>query len=314
MARRPKPSTLLNRSLMHAAARLHYLDGVSQLEVARRMEVSTATVSRLLSRARDEGIVTIHVADLDEADALGDRLCAALGLRHVRVLESGKAAVLAAQVGALLTEAGPGAGAVVAIGWGRAVHSIIAAGLPRLAEPVVVPTMGGMKEAAPHFQINEFVRTAAEQMRGTAHFLHAPSVASDELRAVLIKDPDTARILSYWRRVDAAILGIGDFQTATGHRVATFAPEDADRVVGDVAWQYVDIEGREVCWPGQESQFSMSRDQLRRIPLSIGVATGQEKARAILGAVRSGMINALVIDTRAARPLLDLLRDAGQGR
>lgn len=309
MTRRPRGTRLLNRSLMHTAARLHYLEGLTQLEVSRRMQVSTATVSRLLSHAREEGIVRIQVADLDETDEMGSELCRRLGLRAVRVLESGNVAALASQVGTLLIEAGLRAGSVVVIGWGRTVQSVIAAGLPRIPGVVVVPTMGGLHETASHFQINEFVRTAAEQMHGEARFLHAPSLASSELRAVLARDPDTAQVLRCWRRVDAALLGIGNFETATSTQGVSFAEGDTARVVGDVARRYFDEDGREVNWEGQEDLMAISRSELANIPLSIAVATGTDKLRAIRGAARSGMVNALVTDARTARSLLEESHD-----
>ncbi len=309
MTRRPRGARLLNRSLMHTAAKLHYLEGLSQLEISRRMQVSTATVSRLLSHAREEGIVRIQVADLDEADEIGGRLCGNLGLREVRVQESGNVAGLASQVGALLQEAGLREGSIVAVGWGRAVQSVIAAGLPRIPGAFVVPTTGGMHETASHFQINEFVRSAAEQMQGEPRFLYAPSLASAELRSVLTRDPDTADILRLWRRVDAAIVGIGDFQTAESHRAIDFEAKDSRRVVGDVVRHYFDADGCEVRWRGHENLMAIGREQLRRIPLSIGVATGREKARAIRSAARSGMVNALVTDARTARLLLEGVDD-----
>lgn len=311
MTRRPKGAKLLNRSLMHAAARLHYIERLSQLEVSRRMQVSTATVSRLLSSARDEGIVRIHVADLDEADVLGEKLQAALGLRAIRVSESNKAAALSSQVGALLTEAKLAPGAVIAIGWGRTVQSVIAAGLPRMPNVVVMPTTGGMHETASHFQINEFVRNAAEQIQGEAHFLYVPSIVSSELQAVLARDPDTARMLDLWSKVDVAILGIGEFQHASSNLTVEFEPQDAERVVGDVVRHYFDRDGREVCWRGQENLMAISREHLQRIPLSIGVATGIEKVPGIIGAARSGMINALVTNTRVASQILERLELSG---
>lgn len=295
MTRCRKGARLLNQSLMHAAAKLHYLEGLSQLEVSQRMQVSTATVSRLLAHAREEGIVRIQVADLDETDQIGDRLCRVLNLRAVRVLDTGNIAALALQVGFLMTEAALPAGSVLAIGWGRTVQRVIATGLPKMPDVIVVPTTGGMHEAASHFQINEFVRTAAEQIQGEARFLYAPSLVSPELRSVLVKDPDTERILKCWSRVDVAILGIGDFQ------------DDANHVMGDVVRHYFDENGQEVKWPDRERLMAISREQLCRIPLGIGVAVGKEKARAILGAARSGMINALVTDTRAARHILERL-------
>lgn len=305
MPKRYRDARLLNRSLMHTAARLHYIDGLSQLDVSRRLEVSTATVSRLLAHARQEGIVRIQVAELDETDAIGVRLGRALGLRAVRVPESGNIAALSSQVGALLSEAALRPGSVVAVGWGRTVQSMISAGLPSAPDVVVVPTTGGMHETASHFQINEFVRMAAEQMQGEPRFLYAPSLASAELRAVLERDPETARVLDCWGRVDAAILGIGAFQRTISNRGVAFDEADALRVEGDVVRHYFDAKGREVAWSGQENLMAISREQLRRVPLSIGIATGAEKLDAIVGAARSGMINALVTDARTARMLLD---------
>ena len=53
--------------------------------------------------------------------------------------------------------------------------------------------------------------------------------------------------------------------------------------------------------------IAVSPEQLRATPLVIGIAATPEKARGIIGAVRSGMINALATDTTTAQAILDLL-------
>ncbi len=95
------------------------------------MRVSTATVSRLLARAREEGIVRIQIADLDEAHNIGGVLAERLQISAARVVETDKTAALAAQVGLLLKGANLRENAIIAIGWGRAVQSVISTGLPR---------------------------------------------------------------------------------------------------------------------------------------------------------------------------------------
>jgi DNA-binding transcriptional regulator LsrR (DeoR family) len=297
---------------MHSAAKLHYMDGLSQIEVARIMQVSTATVSRLIARAREEGIVRIHVVDPDETNEIGEALRARLGLKAVRVLESGKLAALSSQVGALLVEAGLPASAVVVLGWGRTVQAVIRGGLPTIRGTTIVPATGGMHETATHFQINEFVRAAAEQMQGAPVFLHAPLTVSPELRSVLASDPDTSRVIDLWSRADAAILGIGSFDAAAAAEAVDIPPALARTVAGDVVRNYFDDAGGEIVWPGRENLIAIARAQLSRIPLAVGVAAGVEKARAILGAARSGMVNALVIDLRAAQAMMEVL-DAGPG-
>ena len=45
------------------AARLYYEDGLSQGEVARRLGLSGATVSRVLAQAREQGVVEVRIHD-----------------------------------------------------------------------------------------------------------------------------------------------------------------------------------------------------------------------------------------------------------
>ena len=53
--------------------------------------------------------------------------------------------------------------------------------------------------------------------------------------------------------------------------------------------------------------IAASVEQLRRTPLTIGVAATPEKAAGIIGAVRCGMINSLVTDINTAQAILDRL-------
>ena len=104
---------------------------------------STATISRLLQRARAEGIVRIEVLDLATPEDITRQLVQGLKLRDAAVVETpaaGTLAALAAPLGGLLRRARIVAGSVVAIGWGRAVREVIRAGLPRMPGVLTVLT------------------------------------------------------------------------------------------------------------------------------------------------------------------------------
>lgn len=305
MAQRPKSTGLMSRNLIHTAATLHYADGLPQVEVARRMQMSTATVSRLLARARAEGIVRIEVLDLETEDGLSEDLATALGLWRARVVDS--AAALSGAVGMLIREADLPQTPVVAIGWGRAVSAVLAGGLPHLPGAVVVPTTGGMHQSELHFQINEFARTAAEQMAGEAHLFYAPAQPGAALFAQLIRNPQIAMVMDLWNRVDVAVTGIGTFADKSAENAVGFTSDEAARVVGDVVRQYFDRDGAPVPWPGQDSQMGIGHAQLTRIPLCIGVCAGSDKVAPAIGAARSGMITTLVTDNRTAQSILEHL-------
>ena len=293
-------------------ARLHYEADLSQVEIARRLSLSAATISRLLRRARDEGIVHIEVRSPVEPEALGRDLAQRLGLRQAAVVEApeqGALAALAGPVGAMLQGAGLQPGSVVAIGWGRAVRAVIEAGLPRLPGVIAVAANGGLQQAAPHFQINEFVRLAAEQMGGNPRFIHAPFLPGAASRQAFLDDPTIRDHVALWDRIDVAILGIGLAHSADpGHgRLAVTQDEHAlVHAAGDVIRHYYDVSGTLIPWEGESQLIAISPPQLRLVPLAIGIAISVAKAPAILGAARAGLINALVTDARTAQAVLEL--------
>jgi DNA-binding transcriptional regulator LsrR (DeoR family) len=300
--------------MLHMVAKLHYQADMAQVDIARRLGVSTATVSRLLQKARAVGIVRIEVLDLASPEEITLELVEALGLKRAAVVDtppSGVLSGLAAPLGHLLKEEGIGVGSVLGIGWGRAIREVLMAGLPRLPGVLVVPLNGGMQQAAAHFQINEFVRQAAEQLGGAPHFLHAPYLSSAELREAFLSDPSVQETASLWDRMDCAIVGVGlPHAINPPEASAATSNEQALSAMGDVIRHYVDLDGAILNWDGEERMIAASPGQLRRVRLSIGVAAAVEKAAGIIGAVRSGMINALVTDTATAQAILDMLRPA----
>ncbi len=293
---------------MHLVARLHYLQDQPQVQIARATGLSTATISRLLRRARAEGIVRIEVRDPVGPDALGAALERGLGLRRVAVVDApaGSAPlVLATPLAAILRTANIAPGAVLALGWGRAIHAVLDGGLPPMPGVLVVPAAGGMQQQQPHFQINEFTRIAAAQAGGRACFVHAPFLPSAEARAGFLSDPVIAEAVGLWDRIDVAVVGVGlpHALNAPDASLATPDEQALHQAAGDVVRHYFDAAGTRVDWPGAERLIAVSEAQLRRARLCIGVAAGAAKASPIIGAARAGLITALVTDTAAAEAI-----------
>ncbi len=297
------------RAMLHAVAKLHYENDLSQVEIARRLGLSTATISRLLRRARDEGIVRIEVRPLAEPLELRDQLIARLGLRAAAVVDAPAAGILSAlapALGEMLRARDLGEGSVMAIGWGRAVRAVIEAGLPSLPGVVVVSATGGLQQHAPHFQVSEFVRLAAEQMGGVPRFIHAPYLPSAAARPALLEDPVIQRNVALWDRIDVAIVGVGLPHAINSPEasVATSGERALVEAAGDVIRHYFDADGRLIEWDGEARMIAASPAQLRAARLVIGVAAGEDKATSIVGAVKAGFITGLVTDATTAEAIL----------
>lgn len=308
----PSPTS---RTLLFTVARLHYEKDLSQREIAAQLKISTATVSRLIRRARDEGIVRIEIGEFIGTEDLAEELRTVLGLERVAIAQSapaaGSMAAIADPVGALLREADLKSGSVLGLGWGRTVWEVIQVGLPRVHGVTTVPLCGGIPEAAPYFQIGEMTRLAAAQLGGTPRFLHVPYLLSAPARKALAADPRIRDALGLWDRLDAVLVGVGRPHGgvhASGDASVTPKDPRIDHAAGDVLLRYFDSAGRRVHWEEESSLFAIEPERLLKVPLRIGAAVSQAKAISIVGAARSGLINALATDTSTAAHVLQLAR------
>ena len=302
--------------MLHTVAKLHYQGDLSQVQIARQLGFSTATISRLLQRARAEGIVRIEVRDILAADELGAQLAERLRLSEVVVVDaphSGIVPALAVPLSRLLLAAGLRKGSVLMIGWGRTVSTVIDAGLPSMPGIMVVPSTGGMQQHAQHFQSNELSRRAAEVTGGVPYFIHAPYLPSADALNFFLEDASVQESVALWDRLDAAVVGIGlpyGLERASTGAPAQVEPELAD-AAGDVVRHYFDRDGRVIDWRGEGRMIAITCAQLRATRQVIGVAVGVAKAPSILGAARAGLIKALITDTRTAEAVMDRLTADG---
>lgn len=306
--------------LMHATATLYYLEDATQAEVARKLGVSRATVSRLLAEARRLGIVRIEVtelADLDVAD-LGPRVAEALGLREVHIAPAAHRAVLGAtlspQLATALEGLGLTAGDVLLVSSGQTVWEVARASLPRLPGIVVTPSVGGMDEPEAWYQTNEITRLVAEKVGGRPVFLYAPALAGPGLYERLVDDPGTRRVLELWEGAKCAVLGVGA-PPNTRQSMPGFVPREAawlHDAVGDICTRFFDHDGTPLAFPSSERLIATSLETLRRIPTTIAVAVGEAKVPSLLAGARGGWFNTLVTDAPTASALLAAAVDGAQ--
>ncbi|MFM2356912.1 MAG: hypothetical protein RLZZ528_2648 [Pseudomonadota bacterium] len=295
--------------MLHTVAKMHYIGEMSQVQIAKQLGLSTATISRLLQRARAEGIVRIEVRDIYAPDELGQELARKLDLAKVEVVDAPVSGALAVPLSRMLAAAGLRAGQVLMIGWGRTVSAVIETGLPPMPGVLVVPSTGGMQQHAQHFQSNEFARRAAEVTGGVPHFVHAPYLPDPEAREFFLADSSVQESVALWDRIDVAVVGIGQpyrLERSISGGASPVEPALAN-AAGDVVRHFFTRDGQVLDWRGEGQMIAVSAAQLRATPMVIGLAVGESKVSSILGAARAGLVKALITDTRTAEALLESL-------
>jgi deoxyribonucleoside regulator len=300
-------------------ARLYYEEDLSQQEIADRLGVSRSLIALYLHKARERGIVRIEIVDSqDSCEHLAYELQAKANLRHVSVVPGGHISP------ALTRRAVGGAAArfldkelqdddVVGMSWGRTIIemvSVLAPAVPRNIK--VVPLEGESGYIGSYTQINMIVLQVAEAFNGQAYFLHAPMfVGTRELRDLLMSDPVTREVIHRWDCLDVACVGIGAVPPPPG-AVVYIGDENIPMLlergaVGDTSARYFSRKGEWIITELDKRLIGAHPDQLRRARYVVAAAAGVEKAIAVLGAVRTGLISALFIDAELAERLLQIL-------
>lgn len=310
--------------LLARLAHRYYVDGRTQEEAAREFGLSRPKVQRLLERARWAGVVDIHIAvppwlHLDLEDEFRERF----GLADVIVTparpdpQSQREEVArgaAHHLGRRLRD-----GDVVAVSHGRDAGEV-----PRFFRPgrrlacTFVSAMGGSPRVDEPTNPNEICRALAERSGGRAVSLYAPAhVESAEMRDRLLEQEAVAETLRIAAQANVALVGIGGTDDGcTMVRSGCFSPDEVARLrrlgaVGDVLGNYVDALGRPVASPGSARLIGLGMDDLRRIATVVAVVSEPEKPPSILGVLRSGVIDVLILDEGNARTVLDLAVAAG---
>lgn len=314
-------------SLLYTAAKMYYDDEATQADVASRLGISRATVSRILAEARRRGIVRIEIIPPDEdADAgLADRVAAALGLEQVYLsapLHGGNRSggarndaarnddtlgpVLAPAVSTALADANLASGDVLLVSSGRTVYEVARCELQQFPGVVVAPTVGGQDQPEGWYQTNEITRMIAARIGGRATYLFAPALPGPDLYKTLIKDPSIQRVLHLWPRARCVLTGVGAPPMVRSD-MPLFVPAGAASLVdavGDVCSRFYDRAGKPVPYPGSERLIALSLKELQRTPISIAVASGPDKVNPILAGAQAGYFKRLVTDPATAERLV----------
>ena len=298
------------------AAWLYYVEDMTQEQIARFMDISRAKVIRLLASARDNGIVRIRIEDrASEQIALERQLVAAFGLADAVVVpapadEADITTVVGHAAGTYLTDQLKD-GMSIGVGWGATLHmSLKALGGQPCQRLSVVSLLGGMTHSRA-VNPSAVARRIADAFGADCYQLTAPVMVADEsVRAALWSEPGLRELLERARRVDLALVSVGDVsEEATLFRQGllprpALASLQAAGAVGDVLCHFIDANGKVVDHPVNRRVVAVGLDDLRRVPRIVVAAGGRRKVAAIRAALKGTGAGVLITEEGAARGLL----------
>ncbi len=305
---------------MAKAAKMYFEWNLTQAEIARRLSLSQATVSRLLNRARAEDIVRISIqiptgvnADLDEA------LIQKYGLRDAIVVDC-----MSADESQIMRDIGAAAAFYVETtikdddivgisSWSSTLLALVdsmhqVSGKRGIK---VVQILGGVGNPNAEVHATRLTGRLAGLVNGEAIYLPAPGIVGTEAALrVMLEEPYVQEAMRLFDQVTLALVGIGAVEPSNLLDLSgNVVPQDEQKLlrrlgaVGDILLRFFDEQGAPVDGTINKRVVSMSLEQLGKIERSVGVAGGQRKYEAIRAALRGRYINVLITDVETAQKL-----------
>lgn len=301
-------------------ARAYHLEERSKVEIARAEGLSRWQVARILTDAREQGLVRITVGDPAEIDeSLGSRVANALGLDEALVVGHSAHLGMAPSiesVGSALAEylsQKVQKGYVVGLTWSRATEAMAREiSRFRIAQCDVVQLAGALTFTGDRLGSVEVIRMVARAAGGRAHPMYAPLIVdSSETRANLERQPEIAACLNHVSGLDMAVVSVGIWG-AEGSALYSLLPSALrERVsgagaVGEISGRVFDADGRALKTEMDQRVLGISSQQLKEVPHIVATSYGAERAEATIAAARARYFRTLIVDEPLARQILEL--------
>ena len=306
--------------LLYRIATQYYVEGLTQQQIADRAGLSRPKVSRMLKQGRELGIINISLVPPPDGMADIEReLEAKYGLQEAVVVPVSDPASHPTVIREL---APPAAGylkrcitgnEVIATAWGTSILALSNA-LPNMSWPGVrvVQMLGGLGPSNTPEHSSELIQHLGFKLGAKVRLMPAPGVVATREMADLLKaDAQISAVLQLAAQADVALVGLGvpNPYSMVVRSGIILSQEDLDHLqalgaIGDIALRYMDRNGNPIDLEINERIVGLTIEQIRKIPLVVGIAGGLNKHEIVRAALHGEILNVLVTDLSTAEALL----------
>ena len=303
--------------LRQRVAWMYYVEEMTQSDIAEALGVGRITVVRLLSEARAMNEVRVTLARdaaidssveiaLQKAWAIPEVIIAPRSSRDVD-----PRAAIAATAGPYISRL-MRPGMKLGLGWGGTLNRVLGYIEERpMPDLSVVSLLGGIthvRAANP----TEFAWQFSRLFGADCYLLAAPAIVdSVATKNALIDRCGLDKVFDFAKSLDAVAVGVGSINPKSTNFYGMISESEHEELrkkgaVGDMLYNFYDVQGRIVDHPLNERSMSIPLVSLRAAPVRILAAGGSEKLEAMIGAFHLLRPTVVVTDEITATGLLEM--------
>ncbi len=301
------------------ASELYYNADMTQDDIGAELGISRWKVGRLLTSARDAGIVRITIVHpRARQNELEQKLRERYGLAEAVVVPAARGdgydevqERVAAAAANYLTLLKP-TPRTLGLSWGRTLDRIAEALPQGWADGTqIVQINGGVSLTSRSENASQTAMTMARKSEGSITLLPTPAILERaETRALIQDDRSIAGVLDLAASANVFLFSAGPADdTSVLLESGYISPSDLRRLidhgaVGDVVGRFIDADGKIVDQALDARTLGIEHEQLRKAAISIAVIAGASKQAIAAAVAASGLCTVLVTDEQTALALL----------
>lgn len=312
------------RAIALEMATLHYTRGKTMEAIARSFGVSRSTVSRMLTWAREAGLVEIRIrpgqlgnsvvaTEIVDKYELEDCLAVPAGSLSPAERFEATAARAADLIDTLLES-----DMVIAVSWGTMVNALSLGLKSRNVVNCQIVQLNGFGNAittGAHYSNRIYERFGEVYNAYVQQYPVPLFFDSEQARDTLLRESSVMRIRRLQHAADLVLFNVGTVEDflpnspyLAGYNVGSREVEEIrrDGVVGEIAATYFRADGTTAGVSINERTSGPNLERLKSARYRICATSGEHKVRALNAALEGGYISHLVVDTETAASLLSL--------
>ena len=312
---------------MLSVVKKYYELGMNQDQIAKEEFISKSSVCRLIKKAVQNGYVQIRVKYPDKSvSELEDEFYKRFGLDKVFITPSftedpdisrrDTCRAVAQDLCKIVTPED-----IISVSWGNTLDVLAGVMIREMNTnktcSKIVMMNGSMAGQIDSTKSSRIIEKFAEFFSAEGFVLPVPLVVDSKSAADLIKnDSHISYILNYAKESKIAVFSIGAVsEKSVLRKRGAYSKKDFDFIIengaaGDIIGHYFDIEGKSICTKLDESMIGLDLETIKQKKERLGIAVGEDKAEAVVGALRGGMLNRLYTDEQTAHRILKILKES----
>lgn len=302
--------------LMVEASKLYYIHGLTQEEISKQLFISRPQVSRLLSDAKEEKIVSISVNDpFSEEYRISNIIKEKFNLSHVLVVNPSNGNAfkeLSEEVSRILSSK-VGNGDYIGVSPGKTLSSSSEfINIHNVKDIKFIPLLGGATFEGVDWHANNNCQRLAGRMKASHMVLNAPLIIrEDYLRKELMNNPAIKPVFDAYENLNVILMGIG--QTTTDSSLSQIGISDEEILNAHengakaiVAGSFLNSDGKEVLKDQSDIFLGAKLKHLKKCPCVIAISEGINKLEAIESSLKGGVIDIFCTTLQTAKGILTL--------